>query len=101
MTGPPPTTYARGSPSWLQKLSFILKFYIFRCGHYPWYVYLATGGKALERVVMVLMFIDMGDMVRSFFRPKGPRTARHGPGRSRRNKRSLWAKTCAFCRAKP
>lgn len=65
-----------GEPTWLERISFI-KTYAFDTCSTPWRVYLGTGGKALGNLAMTFLWIDTGDLVRSFLRPKAGRSGRH------------------------
>jgi hypothetical protein len=75
-----------GEPKFLEKVSFI-KMYTLNSCETPWSIYLQTGGRALGNLAMTLLWIDTGDLVRSFFRPKGTRSRYHsipGLGRGKR-----------------
>lgn len=67
---------SKTGPTWLQKVSFILDYAMDTCST-PWEVYLRTGGRALGNLAMTMVYVDTGDLVRSFFRPKAARSGRH------------------------
>lgn len=72
-------------PTWLQKLSFIKNYALDSC-ETPWLLYLSTGGRALTNLFLTATYMDMGDLVRSFFRPKMGRSPLHSNLRFKRNK---------------
>lgn len=72
-------------PTWLQKVSFIKHYALNSCEE-PWLLYLQTGGRALGNLAMTATFLGPDDLVRSFFRPKGKRSAMHSMLRFGRNK---------------
>lgn len=80
---------ARGAPSLLQKINAV-KFWILNPCQAPWYVYIETMKEPAANTAQALLMFDLGDAMRSLFRPKGDRKGRHGrkkpPRRRRRNK---------------
>lgn len=77
---------SKKGPTWLDKVRFIKTFAMSKCTT-PWRVYLQTGGKAAGNLAMSMLYVDTGDLVRSFFRPKGTRSRYHsipGLGRGKR-----------------
>lgn len=72
-------------PTWLQKVTFIKRYALDTCST-PWRLYLETGGKALSNLAMTLLYVDMYDLLRSFFRPKGARTKMHSSITGLRNR---------------
>lgn len=78
----------KGPPSFLEKVSFIIDYAVDSCST-PWEVYLKTGGRALGNLAMTMVYIDTGDLVRSFFRPKASRSGRHSAPWLGRGKRRI------------
>jgi len=74
----------QGPPGWIDKAKFIY-FYTWNGCETTFWVYIRTGGIALENAVLTLLGFDMLDMVRALLRPKGLRGTAHG-SRGKKNK---------------
>lgn len=75
-------------PTWLDKINFI-RFWLSNPCDKPYTVYFETAAKPTGNLVVSLLTFGMLDLVRSFFRPKGLRSKRHGR-KSRRGGKPLF-----------
>lgn len=73
-------------PSWLDKINFVTDFWSSPCSA-SWYVYARTAWPAIGQMALTLVDFGLDDIVRSAFRPKGLRGARHGRKGFRRRSR--------------
>lgn len=67
-----------GQPArWIDKVNFAWK-YLFNTCDLPFMLYFELGRKPAGRAALSLLSFGMDDLIRSYFRPAGLRTRRHG-----------------------
>lgn len=72
-------------PRWADRINFAWK-YLFNTCEAPFMLYFELGREPAGRAALALLSFGLDDLIRSFFRPKGLRTRRHGR-KGRKNKR--------------
>lgn len=64
-------------PRWLDRVNFAYK-YLFNTCELPFMAYFELGREPAGRAALALLSFGMDDLIRSYFRPAGLRTRRHG-----------------------
>lgn len=64
-------------PRWIDRMNFVYH-YIFNTCELPFMLYFELGREPAGRAALALLSFGLDDLVRSFYRPKGLRTRRHG-----------------------
>lgn len=72
-------------PRWIDRINFAWK-YLFNTCELPFMLYFELGREPAGRAALSLLSFGMDDLIRSYFRPAGLRTKRHGR-KGRKNKK--------------